>query len=73
MNMDNGCFIFTTKDLLFHLNELAASLDCVYLHCEKVRSFLQYSFLSHNNPCLPCNIVITNFLVFHTCMKDKIS
>ena len=23
--------------------------------------------LSHKNPCLPCNIAITNFLVSHTC------
>ena len=23
--------------------------------------------LSHNNPCFPCNIAITNFLVLHTC------
>ena len=23
--------------------------------------------LSHNNPCLLCNITITNFLVLHTC------
>ena len=24
-------------------------------------------FLSHNNTCFQCNIVITNFLVLHTC------
>ena len=23
--------------------------------------------LSHNNPCFPCNIAITNFLVLHRC------
>ena len=24
-------------------------------------------FLSHNNPCFPCNIAITNFLILYTC------
>ena len=24
-------------------------------------------FLSHNNPCFPCNIAVTNFLVLNTC------
>ena len=23
--------------------------------------------LSHNNPCFPCNIAITNFLILYTC------
>ena len=26
-----------------------------------------YFFLSHNNPCFPCNIAIRNFLVSHMC------
>ena len=26
-----------------------------------------YLLLSQNNPCFPCNIAITNFLVSHTC------
>ena len=25
------------------------------------------NLLSHNNPCFPCNIAITNFLILYTC------
>ena len=25
-----------------------------------------FLFLSHNNPCFPCNIAITNFVVLYT-------
>ena len=29
--------------------------------------YVGYYILSHNNPCFPCNIAITNFLVSNTC------
>ena len=30
-------------------------------------SLATFLSLSHNNPCFPCNIAITTFLVSHTC------
>ena len=28
---------------------------------------IKIDIISHNNPCFPCKIAITNFLVSHTC------
>ena len=28
---------------------------------------IEQIFVSHNNPCFPCNIAITNFLILYTC------
>ena len=33
----------------------------------KIPGMLPCYFLSHNNPCFPCNIANRNFLVSHTC------
>ena len=32
-----------------------------------IRPCSLHLFLSHNNPCFPCNIAITNFLILYTC------
>ena len=45
------------------LNTNAAFLFSFHIHETSLRIF----FLSHNNPCFPCNIAMTSFLVSHTC------
>ena len=46
----------------------------IWCSAEKTKKFLRmvsvygpWLMLSHNNPCFPCNIAITNFLVSRTC------
>ena len=36
-------------------------------HCLRQMPQKRDAKLSHNNPCFPCNIAITNFLILHMC------
>ena len=53
-----------TSKLIVNLEE---QLERLMQQLTDLEELKYYSFLSHNNPCFPCNIAITNFLVSNMC------
>ena len=67
---NRNCHLSNINPLLhnpYFKQSLERSLLKTLWEKEKILVTSIFSFLSHNNPCFPCNIAITNFFILYTC------